>query len=433
MKTKNLVTAAFSFAFSKGLASGAGLLLAVLLPLVMPLEDVGSVYLAISLVGLLSIVQKFGIDYHALNLALISDGSRAAVAKIYISSLAFILPYSLMVVLVVVSGWNIAKSIGLYLVFDSTTVGFILLWSTGACVISTLFQMYKALGDTMIATLTRAFFQNFVFVLFLLTAYGLSFPLTSKRVIAVFALLTVLVAVLNTCCFLARAGGLASLSYSDSNSSPSTSSMWSVIPYFMYSIAVFILGELDVWLVYFLLDAKSVAVYGTVKRFLLIVTLIVDFSNVAVPNRLAYLMREGSMLEAQTLLKRVSLVSTGIASFVFVCVAIASEPLFQLIFGDRIPNILQPLLILIGAQVINVFIGSAELVLITGKSNRFRVQLAKTATVAILIQIAATFIFAEFWPLLAAPLGYAVGVVTYRVTLSALVKRFFGISTYAGW
>src|SRR5690606_1981000 len=82
----NWLTVAIGFITTKAAVAFIGLGLTIILPLILPIEDVGKVYLIISLISILTTFQRFGIDYLSLNKGL-NPENKSTPRSIYVSSL----------------------------------------------------------------------------------------------------------------------------------------------------------------------------------------------------------------------------------------------------------------------------------------------------------------------------------------------------------
>jgi O-antigen/teichoic acid export membrane protein len=430
MIAKKFASVFLTFALPRAAGSAFGFALSVVLPFVLSLPDVGRVYLAISAVSFMSILQNFGLDYLALNTALVSDGKPKTIAAIYLGTLRRMCFSSACIFVCGVAFLLFAQLYFGHMLISWAAATSIFIWAFGASVANILFQLYKANGQTLMATLARGFFLNFVYASSIVVALLFGCNLNFEEVLMLYAILTILVAIVSSLIFIAR-----TLDWSLKSSLPiiSMASKNGNRVYFLYVVFSNVLNNLDLWFVFWLLNAESVAVYATAKRFTVILTLLVDFSSISVPRRLAAYLRDGALDEAQAFLQKFSTQATILAIPVVFVFYLTADPLVELLYKGKMPSLLLPLIIMLVAQLLNLGVGFADQVILASKVETYRLLLVATTCVAIIAQFCVTLLLFLFWPNIAAPIGHMFGIIVYRVSLAILVKRKTGITTHASF
>lgn len=399
--------------FSRGLGAILGLSVTFFLPQILPLNDVGSVYFLLSQAMLITVFIKFGLDYSLNEKLLVPSSKKAIINNINIDL------YSMVILWVFIT---IVYTVLFYL-FDLDKLGFIaILWGGILSFNFYLFQYFKFEGRVFRASVSRNVIN--IFSLFIILLLGSLLNFNFNDIIYNHLLLLFILTLFNLYSFISF-DSMTLRSFSNVKKNILKSRV-----FFYYSILLFLLSDIDIWFIKMYLTNEDLAVYATIKRFSLVIAIVIDLANLIIPNFYKQAINDAVKAKAIFLMSRkISLYGVVFSIVILVLLFILQKNIFELIFGiDKdVPNFI--LLGFLVSFIFNLLFGFNEVYLtIVGEKNILFKKLI--ITVALLIILNSFLIY--FFGLNGAVLSFIISNFHYRYSLYRYVKKNYNVSLLAG-
>lgn len=410
---ESLLKKVFKAVFSRGLGAIFGISVTFLLPQVLSLKDAGSVYFLLSQAMLVTVFIKFGLDYSLNKKLLVSSSKKAVINRINTDFYTMVVLWIFITLIYIVLSY----------LFGLDKIGFVaILWGGMLSFNFYLFQYFKFEGRVLRASISRNVIN--VFSLFVILLLGGLLSFSFDEVIYSHLFLLFILTILNSL-KLAKLNKIKSNSLNEIKENIVQSRV-----FFYYSLLLFLLSDIDIWFIKIYLTNEDLAIYVTIKRFSLIIAIVIDLANLIIPN--LYKHAINNEMEANAIFlksRKISLYGFFFSITAMGLFFLLQERLFELLFGlgKDIPKFI--LLGFLFSFTFNLLFGFNEvyLTMVGEKDILFKNLLA---TVALLILLNSLLIYTL--GLNGAVLSFIISNFYYRYSLYRYVKNNYNISLLAG-
>lgn len=159
-------------------------------------------------------------------------------------------------------------------------------------------------------------------------------------------------------------------------------------PLHVTSLAIFVMTQVDLWLVGALCGSSEVAQYGAAARLLALVMMPMLIGNVILQPLVADLSGRGEFARIQRLAGTIATVSSGVALCALAGIWFAAESILGIAYGEYYRSAATVLILLCSGQAINVLAGPGAIVLMM--SGGQKPVMAISMTCGVLLSIGGT-------------------------------------------
>lgn len=198
-------------------------------------------------------------------------------------------------------------------------------------------------------------------------------------------------------------------------------------PMCVSGVAIAILGQADLWIMGIFWEQHDVGVYGAVKRLVALVTISLLITNAVIPPLIAELNTHSKKETLQSALRATTTIAAIPALAVLGIFALFADQILATVYGEYYATGSAILLILSLGQLVNVWCGSCgNVLMMTGH----QVLMMKTSVMCgILAVLLALFLAPEYGgPGVAASMS--IGIMLQNTLMLLAVKRHLGIWTH---
>ncbi len=368
---------AWAFA-GRVLTAITGLLANALVTRVLPPADVGAYFLLVSLVAFAVLVAQLGMQRGIVRLVAESlashDLGRAHSVVIQVIRVGLLAS-------IVVAGvvWLNRRNIGEGL-FHSRVITDVMwlgaLWIVARAILGLIAEGFRGFHDIRLATLFNGLASNAILVLLLYLCLSGYFPQNLSTVV-----ICTLAAILIS---LAVAAGLMFRLFGNAGSRHPIASrrlMEVGLPLLVTSLMIFLLGQVDLWIVGAYRPESEVAIYGAATRLVQLVTMPLMIVNAVLPPIIADLYSRNQTAQLEKLLRGMAALA-GIPAAAALTLLVTTAPyLLGLVYGDFYRGAATPVILISFGQLVNVWAGSGILVLMMteNQSSLMKITVAFTA------------------------------------------------------
>jgi O-antigen/teichoic acid export membrane protein len=414
--------AAWAFLF-RVLFSFFGFVSGVLLTKLLPVADVGSYFLLISAVSIVSAVALFGLNLSLVPLVVdaVREGGKGRVLGVAIDSFLLVVIFS-----IVVSGvFLFVYYERVLLFFGGHGVWFVfLLWGMVVCgsLMNAVVEIYRGLRDIFLASFF-AFFPGFFFVLFLLAYW---FFLGSGDLVSVIKLsiLSVLVSCLISWVVLFRVlrGGVWDTQV--------VRILKISAPLWVTNLMLVLLMQFDVWVLGWQGESSVVGVYGAASRLTQFLTFPLVVVNSVVVPIIGEMYLKGELTRLERLLRITSLLAFVPALLCFLFFVFMGHWLLGIVYGVEYVGGYSVLILLALGNLVSIACGSAAYMLImAGKQKIFMSVTLFAGLVAIVLSLILVGEYGAFGVASAA----ATGLALQCLLMWGAVRKVCGVWTHPLW
>jgi len=199
-------------------------------------------------------------------------------------------------------------------------------------------------------------------------------------------------------------------------------------PIWLSGALLFSFGQANMWILSAVSSATDVALFGAALRLTTLVAFPLVIANGVLHPHLAYRYAHGYVRETEALMRTSAVVVLLPSLAAFAVVAGAGKPLLGMVFGDFYSSAWLSMLVLSAAHVLSAATGSPGVLL--NMSGRQHVPLI-AGVVACALGIGLTLALAPRWGHQGAALGAAVSIVTHNIIMMGYCARAMRIRTFA--
>jgi O-antigen/teichoic acid export membrane protein len=426
--TRRLVHGAGWAFLGRAVALPAGLVLTMVLARILPPADLGTYFLAISLVGFLVIPVQLGMGramVRTVALALATDRPRAARHAVRVALTVTLIGGGIAWLALVEAPGRWLTSLlasGRDLQAILPLVAPLVL---AFALIDLLAEVFRGFHDIRAASVfTDQLIQRLLLASTLALLWFLAVPLQLDAVLGL-ALGAASAALLLGGLLLARRlGRLADQGHP-----------WTAltivrqgIPFVLIRLNFWLLTGADVWLLGMFRPSAEVAIYGAASRIALLVGIPLVIINAALAPTIADLHSRGQLARLERVLRTSASVSALPAAAIALLLVVVGEPLLEILLTEAYRDGYPIVLLLAAGQTINVCCGSCTIALtMTGHQRDVVIVSGVTGAVS----IAAFALLAPPLGALGVALVAATALALYNATLAVVVRRRLGIATWA--
>lgn len=195
---------------------------------------------------------------------------------------------------------------------------------------------------------------------------------------------------------------------------------------------LFILSQVDIWILAMFRPQDEVAIYGAVTRLVLLLAISLTIVNAVVPPVMAKLFAQGLTKQLEKILRIVATVSGApLIIGIFILIPFGGG-LLKMFFGEHYEAGALAFSLLCVAQIVNVWTGSPGQLLVQSRRHR---ELFVISVVSGVVVLGLTLILVGRLGYNGVAIGTMVGVITHNVIMWFVCKRLVGIDTsmYPPW
>ena len=404
----------------------SGLIVNVILTRMMPPDDIGNYFLAISIISLFTILLPLGFDQ--IIVKFVSE----SIVKQQGKHIRQALKFSYFVYFLSSTGLFILYFSGffhwLFLVtFDNKNLQiliFIILMSSITIGLTNLSaQSLRGFQKFKHAILFQNIFPSFIFTAFIAAAFLINIKIDVTQVFLILILAN-LVSFILSIAYIRRAfTGLNSDGHLEYRQVLSITT-----PVWLSAILMYCLSQSDIWIVAAFMNDPDVAVYGSVTRLVAFITMPLLIANTVLPSIITDLFTKTETENLEKSLRYSAAITSLPAILVTAIYLLAGEKILAALFTDFYGIGYHTLVILSLGQIINVYLGSCGWALImTG--NQMMLLKITVVTGALTVLLALSLV--NEYGLEGVAFAVSIGVVIQNVAMLIYTKFLVGVWTYA--
>lgn len=398
------------------------LFISVLLGRTLGTAGLGEVDLAIKISAVLVILALVGLESVLIKNIAISnlDGCSEDIKKIVSSALAI----SITVVLVIIFlGTSYSEPISAILFGDSLNkellcMAFLLVVPM---VINKIFgSALVGIKKVWLGTLVNETLSIWFVGLLMLVLHLFSYPLTSYSVLTIYLVARVLVSIIVTFSWNFKIG----LNFYELNSMPRQMIKMG-LPLLMVSGFGVIVANMSTIVLGTFATSEEVGLYSVAARLAILISFLLQVSNVAISPKLATLYKQGEIKEMEVMVQRITFLLLLISLLFFCFYAFAGHYILSL-WGDGFEKAYLALIMISLGQVINVSTGCSGVLLVMCGLEKLQGIISVGSLVLTLI-LNVTLIY--YFGLIGAAIATGVGLAIENLVKVIIAKRKLGILT----
>jgi O-antigen/teichoic acid export membrane protein len=403
----------------------SGLAVNALLARLLSLEAMGAYFLTLSLVIISAVVAQLGMNYAVVRLVAESLGSGrpARAAKSIRLSFRYVFLGAFLAAFILATG------MGAWLVeylFDSTlmvgVMGLAALWVVVLAFQHLSGEIFRGFNDIRLASIFGGLLTSVLSAMLFAALWILQGNSDLKQVIT----LSITAGVTSTLIafLLIRNKHNKIRGKSELQDKEVLSIAW---PLWLTNMMLFVLIQVDLWIIGVFQPQEAVAVYGAATRFVTIVSMPLLIVDAVVPPFIAEMHAKRKKKDLEHSL-RITATVAGIPSFFIVAVLMSfAEPILGLVYGDYYRAGAVVIIILSLGQLVKVWSGSCGLVLMmTGYQTRMMIITIFCG----LLTIAAALSLVQSYGLVGVAAATAFGTITQHLIMVFSVKQKIGLWTH---
>jgi O-antigen/teichoic acid export membrane protein len=410
-----------------GRVSGAllGLAFYSLLTRMLPPEDVGTYFLALSVATVLATIASLGLPRTSTRL--LAEATTGHLPRrtqgLITRSLALTLTAGavLAIAYVTILGDWLARSI-----FKNpaliTINGYIAAWFILFALRLVIAESFRGLGNVKLASLFGGLVSNAITTALVAIAfiYLSDFNVTHA---AIYTLLGLVLSIASSAVMLLRQAPMGN----DASRVQITSILAISLPILLIEIVQVILGQSSTWILGGVASESQVAIYGTVLQIVLLVSFPFMIVNNAIPQLLVKFNAEQQHDKLERMLQTIATVAFLPALVLMIGLIFFGRPLLETVYGEAYGAGAAALIWLAAGQLVNVATGSCGIALmLTGHQNSVMWVTAAAAAVAVPLAI----VLSDRYGATGAAASDAMVMAGQNIALVVLAKRRVGVRTY---
>jgi O-antigen/teichoic acid export membrane protein len=193
-------------------------------------------------------------------------------------------------------------------------------------------------------------------------------------------------------------------------------------------ILIFVVGQIDLWVLGFLRSEEEVAIYGAASTVVKYVSSVNLLLSAVIPPTVAELYAKERRQELENMLRATALISTLFALGMALLLWIFGGQILSLIFGIPYAVAAPVLAILALGHIVNAYTGNCGVLLIM--AGRDRVVLNVTLIFG-LVTTALAFVLIKYYGLIGVAFASAFGLAGMNVSMWLSARHYLGIWTHA--
>ena len=198
-------------------------------------------------------------------------------------------------------------------------------------------------------------------------------------------------------------------------------------PLFLSQGLQLLMTQFPIWILGALHAGSNVAFFGVATRTTLFVSMPLLIANNVIMPLVAALYKSGHKEKLRTLLS-VSVTVTSVASTIMALVFFGfGEAILGILYGDEYVQGYTPLVILTFGAVLNVYAGSATVLLAMSGNEQW---VLKSVAISAFVSVATGFILVQSMDATGAALASSLGLILYNLLISLKARSITGISSF---
>jgi O-antigen/teichoic acid export membrane protein len=197
-------------------------------------------------------------------------------------------------------------------------------------------------------------------------------------------------------------------------------------PLFINNLAMFVMGQADIWILAALASEQEVAIYGTAVRLVLLTGMTLMIVNAVVPPLIAQLNVSNEKEKLQQLLSMTSTLAALPALVILGIFVFAGGPILAGLYGDFYQAGWAVLAIRSIGQAASVWAGSCGYTLImTGHQK----EVMKISLWAAVLSLSLAILFANVWGKDGLAIAVSVAIIVKQIWMVLAARRLSGVWT----
>jgi len=407
----------------------SGLFIGFFLARILSPEELGAYFLIISLVTTLAIFGLFGLQQTTTKM--IAENV-STVRKFDTQSIVLI-----SILIAVAFAFVLAALLygGMFEIFEKKILGesvhemivyYLCAWLLFLIVQNLYVGIYRGFHNIKMASLLNGSFYNVsLIILIAIAVYFL--PNIYLHQVIFLSMLSVFISVVLAIYFLRDVHKKTTIKLSSELRKVLVTTAW---PIWVTSIVLFMLTQLDIWIIGVYLENDMVAIYGAVYRVVLLIAMPLIIANSVLPPIVAESYAGGNLFKLEKTIRIVSALASIPSIFVLIIIYAWGGDILILLFGEFYGDGYLPLVILGFGQCVNVVAGSCGVVLMmTGKE---RVMMSITILSGV-IMFLLSITLVNLYGLAGAAFAVSFSIILQNIMMVLAVRKIHGIWTHANF
>lgn len=415
-----------SWAFSGKIISGSATLLgnALLARLLSP-EDLGSYFLAFSIVSVFSLFCLWGLERGLVKMVaaeLTAGRPELARSGIVMAFGLVIITSALMILLLAspVGQWILSAGFNSSLLASlSLMMGLWILIKAAQGLIS---ESFRGFHDIRLATVFGGLVTAVISTLLYLAVWGYQGRATLDQAIQL-TMLAAGISLVSGMFFLFRRVRMLERN----GDMPLSKIVRFGFPLMITSVSLFGVRELHLWLLAAFQPKAEVALYGSALRLVNLLVLPLTVVNAVIPPMVADLYSKNNFTRLQTILQKTATLMSVPAFIAFGLILLFGADILDIVYGEPYRLAFVPFVILAGGQLINILTGSPGILLTMSGNERV---VMRSTLMGGAIGVAVTLLGAQAFGAIGASVGFSVGLVLVNIAMCMHSYRRLSIRTY---
>lgn len=199
------------------------------------------------------------------------------------------------------------------------------------------------------------------------------------------------------------------------------------LPLLITSVSLFGVREFHLWILAVFQPESEVALYGSALRLVMLLEMSLMIVNAVIPPMVADLYSQRNFVRLQGVLQKTATLMSIPAIVVFGLILLFGADALGIVYGEPYREAFVPFVILAVGQLVNVLTGSPGILLTMSGHERVVMRSALGGGV---IGIVVSFFGVQEWGAAGAAAGYSVGLVLVNVAMWAYSYRRLSIRTH---
>lgn len=200
--------------------------------------------------------------------------------------------------------------------------------------------------------------------------------------------------------------------------------MLSSAPIAAAALAMYVLTQADLWIVFSYLDPEASATYGIAANFAKYVSAVNILIGALLPGLVGHMWANKDLKALQYLLRRLARIGAAAALAILLVIFLGARDVLLIIVGSEYLDAATPLFILSFGHFINALMGYPQVLIITAG---VRSQILYASLTAGVVTVCGLFFAVPLWGIVGAASLTSVGFILYGVIISIVCVRQTGI------
>ncbi len=423
---KKLRSGAASIVIARFIGFFTAIATTAILARIFSVNELGTYFLMLNLVGLFSICTHFGTPNVLLRRAsdAISLNQQYIIKSLLFNILSIIIFASMLFSVLISIYRKEIFEIGLNNSQVLEFLPYIIIWSIGLGIQIVSSELFRAHGKFFLAALTKSPLTGIITITSIVLLNTLS-EIKFRDLILILTIAPFITSILSFLYFTLR--------LMDFNKAPGVIKTKFVhliqdsIPLFIYGAGAYVGSHADIWLISIISEPRQLGLYGSAARLMILAGITLTIANGIVPPFISRFRTKKDFKGMEKMLRSIATIAAIPSLAIMLLFLLYAEAILSFVFGATYTEAANVLVILSLGQLSSVFVGSCGYVLIMyGKNNIMML----TTFVSSITSILLTFIFIDYFKIMiAVACSFTVGKILNQFLQLYFCKKICGINT----